>query len=385
MDKLNKKFLIVLGGIVGLTFLLIIFVAIFRSCNKKTNNYSSIEKKMVEAARKYYRKNGDKKPNVSENTSVNVADLVSAGFMKPLSQLLIDSSCTGSVYVYNNGGQYQVIPDLKCAEYKTSHFADKVIKENLVTSSTDENESSESTNNEVSDSNNESTGKDYVSGLYYVDGIYVFKGKNPNNYVRFAKTTWRILDIDSEGIVRIIKNDPEQKQLRWDTKFNSEANRSYGINDYKNSSILEELNSVYNKLKDNTKSHFMPFNVCVGKRDSKNLAIDRNIDCSVLLENQYISLISSVDFAQASLDENCDSVVSGSCRNYNYLSSVAAQTWTTTALSNNTYKVVYISSGIATSLEARTSGSYNRVIALNGKELYSKGSGTLDDPYIIGD
>ena len=383
MDKLNKKFIIILGSIVGITLLLIIFVAVFRSCNKKTNNYSGVEKKMVEAARKYYRKYDDKKPKESESTSVTAAELASGGFMKSLSQLLIDSSCTGTVNVYNNGGKYQIIPDLQCAEYKTLHFADKVIKDNLVTSSNENEEIEDNSNEQTEESNDEHISRDYLSGLYYDDGIYVFKGKNPNNYVQFAKTTWRIIDINENGVVRIIKNVPEQKQLRWDTKFNSEVNRSYGINDYKNSAILEELNSVYDKLKDNTKVHFMPFDVCVGRRDSKDLSIDRSIDCSTLLENQYIGLISSVDFARASLDENCDTVLSGSCRNYNYLSSVASQTWTTTAINNDTYKVVYISSGVATSLEARTSASYNRVIALNGKELYDKGSGTSEDPYVI--
>ena len=383
MDKLNKKFLIVLGGIVGATFLIIIVVAVFRACNRKTNNYSSVEKKMVEAARKYYRKNEDKKPDVSENTSITATELASDGFMKPLSEILIDSSCIGTVSVYNNGGQYQLIPDLKCAEYETVHLADKIIKDNLVTSSTDYDENTES--EEKDNSNTEYVSKDYPSGLYNVDDMYVFKGKDPKNYVQFAKTLWRIIDIDSNGVMRVIKKDAESKQLRWDTKFNSEVNRNYGINDYKNSLILEELNNVYNKLKDKTKVHFVPFDVCVGKRDSKDLSIDRSVDCSALLEKQYISLINVVDFARASLDENCDSVLSGSCRNYNYLSSVASQTWTTTTLSNNTYKVIYISSGIATSLEARTSASYNRVIALNGKELYNKGSGTLEDPYIIND
>lgn len=292
MDKLNKKFIIFIGAIVGATVLLIVFIAIFRSCTKKTNDYSSAEKKMISAAKKYYKKNKDKKPALSENTSVSVSELVEDGFMKPLSEYLIDSSCTGEVSVYNNGGQFQIIPDLKCAEYETVHFADKVIKDNLVTSSTDDdNEISENSENSSDDNtpNIETIDKDYLSGLYYMDGVYVFRGKSPNNYVKFAKTTWRILDIDSKGVVRIIKNDVESKQLRWDTKFNSDVSRSYGINDYKNSLLLEELNIVYNKVSNSTKVHFIPFDVCVGKRDSKNLSIDRNLDCSTILKTIYIS------------------------------------------------------------------------------------------------
>ena len=162
MGKLNKKFLIFLGGIVGITFLIIIIVASFRACNRKTNNYSSVEKKMVEAARKYYRKNKDKTPDISENTSINAAELASGGFMKSLSEILIDSSCTGTVSVYNNGGLYQLIPDLQCAEYQTEHLADKIIKDNLVSSSTDGNEEAESEEN----NNSEYISRDYPSGLY---------------------------------------------------------------------------------------------------------------------------------------------------------------------------------------------------------------------------
>ena len=406
MNKLNKKFLIVVFGIIGVTILIIVFVAIFRACNRKTSNYSSIEKKLVSAAKKYYKANEEEIPGLSENSTITASELTEAGYIKGLSEYLTDDSCTGSVTIYNNGGQYLLIPNLKCDEYQTVHLSDKIIKDNLVSSSTsyedtgdglgetnteeeqineetDETEQAESNEENNSNVTNNEISRDYVSGLYEMDGLYVFRGKDTNNYISFGNTTWRILDIDGNGLIRVVKNESESRPLRWDTKYNVEISKNYGINDYKNSYILEELNKSYMKFQDSNKSHLMPFNVCVGRREESDVSLNRSSDCSTVLEDQYIGLVSSSDYARASLDENCNSITAGSCSNYNYLSKVLYQTWTSTAVTRSTYEAIYINSGIAASMETRTAANYNWVIALNGKELYTKGSGTLEDPYVI--
>jgi len=45
-------------------------------------------------------------------------------------------------------------------------------------------------------------------GLYvdnYVEGRYVYKGANPNNYITFNNELWRILSIENDGTIKIIK------------------------------------------------------------------------------------------------------------------------------------------------------------------------------------
>lgn len=376
LKKINKKYLIVVAAIFIVLIMIIVIVAITRSCDRPGEDYKKVEEKLVDAAKSYYKSNNDKLPSTGKNDTINASVLSEKGYMKGLSNYLKDTSCTASVNVYNNGGQYLFIPDLKCSEYSTLHLSDKIIEDNLVTSNYDDNQSQSDNSQDVT--------RDYVSGLYDDNGIYVFKGKNPNNYLTFGNTTWRIIDINAEGVIRVIKSEPESRVYSWDTKYNSEIQKTVGINDYKNSLILEKLNSEYAKFKDESKLHLTPFGVCVGKREKSNLNKDRSVDCSSILEDQYISLISSSDYARASLDENCDSIINGACNNYNYMSYFLHQSWTTSTVTDNTYEAIYINSGQASALQARKTATYNWVVAFNGFEKYISGSGTEKDPYVLG-
>lgn len=376
LKKIDKKYLMIVAGIFIVLVLIIVIVALARSCDKPGENYDKVEQKLVDAAKKYYKNNEDKVPSNSNFDTVSATTLAEEGYMKGLSSYLKDTSCSASVNIYNNGGQYLIIPDLKCSEYSTLHLSDKIIEDNLVESNYD---------NSTSDDTSQSTSsKDYLSGLYDDNGTYVFKGKNPNNYLSFGGFVWRIIDINSSGVIRVVKSESEDRGYYWDTKYNVEVNKSYGINDYKNSLILEKLNSEYAKFKDESKLHLTPFSVCIGKRDKSNLNLDRNIDCSDVLDGQYISLISSSDFARASLDENCNSIVTGACNNYNYMSLFLHESWTTSAVNDNTYEAISINSGQATAMQARKSANYNWVIAFNGFEKYISGNGTEKDPYVLG-
>lgn len=381
LKSMNKKYLLIIASIFLLLFLIIIVVAITRSCSRPGSNYTKVENKMVDAARKYYKKNTDARPSEGESSSISVAALAEGKYMKPLSKYLKDSACTGDVKIYNNGGQYLIIPNLECTDYKTTHIVDKIKKDNLV-------EHSIPAKAEVNQDNNENntdivSENDYTSGLYDINGTYVFMGKNPNNYISIAGVKWRIIDIDENNIMRVLKINSENRSARWDSKYNIELKKSVGINDYKNSGILEKLNEEYGKFKDSNKVHLAPMDVCIAKRNNDSLGISKDVDCAEKLEKQYISLVNSGDYARASLDEHCTSITSGSCNNYNYLSYLLYQTWTTNAMSDNTYQAIAINGGVAKGFDAKESLKYHWVVALNGNELYTSGSGTEKDPYVL--
>lgn len=49
---------------------------------------------------------------------------------------------------------------------------------------------------------------DEGDGLYkdiYEDGRYFYKGTNPNNYITFNNETWRILSVETDGSLKIIR------------------------------------------------------------------------------------------------------------------------------------------------------------------------------------
>ena len=143
------------------------------------------------------------------------------------------------------------------------------------------------------------------------------------------------------------------------------------------------MNDNYKGFKDSTKLHIAPHTVCVGKRDDQQLDISYDIDCAETLPNQYMSVVSSSDVARASLDEHCLKITNGACTNYNYFSTVTTETWTTNALTRNSYEVVYINNNTASGLMARKTAAYNWVIAFNGKEKFISGNGTQENPYVI--
>ncbi len=362
VKKIDKKYLFIIGGIFVVIFLIIGIVALFRSCTGPGNNYEKTEEKMKKAAASYFTSEGQSLPEESGSKEVSASELASAGFMKDLSEYLVDVSCSGTVTVYNHGGQMLYVPNLDCSEYKTKHLSDKIKEDNLIESSDDP----------------------YKSGLYSIDDKFVFRGKNPNNYLTFGGLSWRIIDINADGLIRAIKVEPEKRSIAWDTKFNSEVNKTYGINDYRNSYILERMNEEYVKFKDENKKHLAPYSVCTGKRNSQDLAIDYNVDCAETLDNQYIGIISSSDYGRASLDTECKSVLSGACVNYNYMTTVTTDTWTSTAMKTNSYDVVNITGGVASTMNARKAALYNWVIAFEGSEKYISGDGTEKNPYVIG-
>lgn len=361
LKQIDKKYLIVFVGIVGILFLIIIVAVIIKLFSGPGKNYESLENKLVKAAEKYI-SNEDITPIEKGEKLVITADtLIAEDYLKELSKY-IDDTCTAQVTVMNNGGVALYIPDVQCTEYKTTHLKEKLIDDNLVVDSTEK----------------------YPSGLYEENGEYIFKGKYPNNYVSFGGIIWRILRIDSNGDLRVIKVQTEEDPYYWDTKYNVATKGSTGINEYETSLFVERITAKYSKFKDEHKKHLIEHSVCIGKRSRTDVEIGLSIDCEQILEKQYISTLSITEYALASLDENCVNLASGSCKNYNYLNSVLTTAiWTTTASNETTYQIYTLGNNSTRLKAANEENKYHWVIHISGEELYKSGTGSVSDPYII--
>ena len=56
-------------------------------------------------------------------------------------------------------------------------------------------------------------------GLYkdkYEDGRYIYRGENPSNYIIFNNELWRIIALENDGTIKIIKNNILEKKLNYD-------------------------------------------------------------------------------------------------------------------------------------------------------------------------
>lgn len=359
----KKKLLIILAGIVGFIVLIIVFLLIYNSLFVKTS-YKDIENKILVAAQKYYKDNPTLLPkDDTQEVSITDKTLTSAGYLKSMNELTKDiknANCNASVMINYAGGDYRYTVLLDCGENYSTKTLVSYIKNNVekVTSG---------------------------AGLYNLNGELVYRGENPNNFVKFSGKTWRIVKIENDKAVLIL-NEKNERTV-WDDRFNTERNRTDGINDYNVSRIYETLNNIYIKeelITSSNKKLLSSFVVYTGKRLAADAYNDGSIEKSTFLNNQYIGLLPLYDYLNASVDTNCLTSLTASCTNYNYLNHYEYSWWTVTADAANTYKAYRVSStGEIDLIKAATNGYVRPVVHLAKDVIYNGGDGTEQNPFII--
>lgn len=366
LKALDKKFLMMASLIIFLPILVIILFSILQSCQNGSSSYESYEKKMKSAAIVYFNKNKLLPKRESETSVVSLSTLINKKLIKSSEKALRDSTCTGNVTARmngvslekNEGGFINYTVNLKCKNYETNSLI-SLLKNNITQSE---------------------------SGLYYADGEYIFKGDKPKNYINFFDKSYRIMGITNDGLVRLIRAESETITRMWDNKYNSEVKFPYGKTIYKDSLLSQYLiNDYFNNKKISLKArnHIVAHDVCTGKRKKANTAIDKSLDCSEILEKQLVSLLSVSDYSMASLDPDCNSIVSKSCNNYNYLLHVSPTSWTSNSVEDNTYEAFYLGNGGVNAINANDYNYYNIIIYIDGNEKVKSGTGSLDKPFVI--
>ena len=169
----------------------------------------------------------------------------------------------------------------------------------------------------------------------------------------------------------------------WDDRYNSDFKEYSGINVFYDSRIKQKLDSVYNGdtiLTDNDKAKLVFKNVCVNIRKSTDVKNDGSIECSKITNSPVkLSLLATYDYINASLDNNCKTIVDKSCGNYNYLNKYDRSWW----LLNTNIQSGYATSNYAYLMELPTSLFVRTVAVISKNVVYVSGSGTQTDPYII--
>ena len=224
---------------------------------------------------------------------------------------------------------------------------------------------------------------------------YVFRGDGVHNYIKVQDTLWRIVAIDADGNLLAILVDELTTNTSWDNRYNVETSKYYGINDYEvngnKSRAMQAAEKVFNEkigLVDKAYSSRIKYmvtamDICVGKRSKDDTGNDGSIECKKVLEGQYMGLLPVYYYMSASLDENCIKATSKSCGNYNYLASIGTTWWTATANSENTYEAFAVYEKSLKPEVCSYTDEIKPIAKFGARSVYSKGSGTKEDPYII--
>ena len=269
-------------------------------------------------------------------------------------------SCTATVTVTNVNNNYRYVANLKCGDkYQTETFVNHVksVEQTVVTG----------------------------QGLYDMNGELVYRGENPNNYIKFADRLWRIVKFENDSAMLIL--DDKYARSVWDDRFNADRNRNDGINDYSVSRANDALTNLYNGedlFSASDKLLIVAHDLAIGKRGETIQYNDGSVEKSQVLEDRYIGLLPLYDYINVSLDENCSSASTQSCSNYNYLNLLESSWWLSTGDSDTTYRVYRIdSSGIIGLTRASTNSYLRPVIYLAKDAIYVSGDGTFDNPYQV--
>ena len=227
-------------------------------------------------------------------------------------------------------------------------------------------------------------------GLYkdeYEEGKYTYKGTNPNNYITFNNEMWRIISIDSNGLIKIMRNESIGNQA-WDSTMSNKWDRPSDIKTYLNGEYLATITTNQDKIVSHTWS--------IGGVSSGNSDLAGQIASENGTQSQSasIGMITASEYLRANSNaEQCETVNlnntnASTCLStnwmYNIVSSIAGL-WTISPEDNNSTGVFDVIS---------YNGSLNTDFAyygINGvfptlyltASLSLSGSGTESDPFTI--
>ena len=363
MKKKLMRIMLIVVGILVLLLVVILIISLFSNGNK---TYEEIEEDLKNAAMEYYEVQSGLLPREEgETVTVRASALIDAGYMKPLSELREGENCSGRVEVTKIGDNMVYTPYLDCGDnYTTKELYKAVLEQGIVTSG---------------------------NGLYDMNGEKVYRGDNVNNYVQLDNQMFRIVKVTSDNKILLILNEMDSTlSTYYDDRYNPDRMFNSGFNDYRISRIYEYLDRLYNNklsvtiLSSNDKTKLTPFNLCIGKRASTDTTNNNSLECSDVLENQMIGLLTASDFMNASLDANCRATTNKSCQNYNYLRLRETEWWLVTSNSLNNYEAYVVKS--AGYIDENQASGYKKVrptVMLNNNVMIKSGDGSASNPFVL--
>ncbi len=364
--EMKKKLMRMMLIVVGILVVFLIIILIFSFLGSGNKSYEEIEQDLKNAAIEYYEVQSGLLPREEgETITVRANTLADAELMKPLSELREGENCSGRVEVTKVGDNIIYTPYLECGDnYTTKELYKAVLEQGVVTSG---------------------------NGLYDLNGEKVYRGDDVNNYVSLDNAIYRIVKVTPDNKLLLILNEVDSTlSSYYDDRYNPAKRFNSGFNDYRISRIKEFLDDLYSSKNDikilskNDKEKLASFNLCIGKRNATETNNTNAIECSDVLENQMIGLLTASDYMNASLDANCKATTDKSCQNYNYLRLKETEWWLLTGNAANDYEAYIVKSNGY--IDINTTSGYKKIrptIMLNNNVMIKSGNGSASNPYIL--
>ena len=258
-------------------------------------------------------------------------------------------------------------------------------------------------------------------GLYaddYESGRYIYKGTNPDNYITFNDETWRILSVENDGSLKIMKatsigNIPFDPQGNRDSTSNGAGGTycalgSYGcnawsvsdnfVNGTKTGTVLKDAslntylnNDYYNSLSSEAQDLIQTHTWGVGSVTYENT----DLAAQIASENGTtwsgnIGLMSASEYLRANTNtEQCgnyklNNTNYNTCKTTNYIVPTSGYLWTVSPSASLTTDVLLVSGNGNVGYNIANS-SYNGVLPVLylTSDIHLDGEGTQSNPYRV--
>ena len=230
-------------------------------------------------------------------------------------------------------------------------------------------------------------------GLYadeYETGRYIYKGANPSNYITFNDETWRIMSVENDGTLKIIRNESIGNRA-WDT-----TGGTYGSNDWTRPADLNTYlnNDYYNSLTSESQNLIQTHTWGVGPVTMSNTDLAAQIQSeNGTTWNGNIGLMTLSEFFRANtnaskcgsygLNNSNDSI----CKTTNYMVSLVPSSgcvWTISSRATSSNNVFFVINDSYVNSYGAMYENYNVLPALYLKSgITLEGEGTSSNPYTI--
>ena len=222
-------------------------------------------------------------------------------------------------------------------------------------------------------------------GLYkdaYEDGRYFYKGKNVNNYVTFNNETWRIISIEADKTIKIMRWESIGNRA-WDSSNSNNWSRPASLNTYLNGTYLSSMTST-------AQGQIAPKDWNIGAVTYNDTSLSSSIaDENSNKWNGKVALPTASEYIRSNSNQS-------SCGNVNqvYNSTTCDDTswmhnnadwWMLSPNAGSSYNVLYVySDGNFYHGNADSTYGVRPAVYLSSDVQITGGSGTSSAPYTLG-
>ena len=228
-------------------------------------------------------------------------------------------------------------------------------------------------------------------GLYkdeYEDGRYFYKGKNVNNYINFNNETWRIVSIEPDKTIKIMRN-AALSEIAWDSLDivgNNNWARPADLNVYLNEEYLQK------SLNATAQSQIFSKDWSIGAitYENNNL-VDQIADENSRKWNGKVALITVSEYIRSNSNQSSCGTFSknnnnyNNCKNTTWMFNSSLWWWTLTPFDGYSDRVLVVvgATGTVGNQSAGTANPIRPVVYLSSQIKITRGNGSQSNPYQI--